>query len=64
MMTKACLRASARARQGNRRSPLAADPYYQGDTARHEGKPMEANPYAAGTEAHADWLQGWREYRT
>lgn len=58
--TKACLRAS-RAVRRNVLKGLRADPYYLGDEAWHYGQPEKANPFTADTEAHTDWMKGWRD---
>lgn len=42
-------------------STLRADPYYLGDEAWHYGLPPTVNPFAPGTEAHADWAKGWTD---
>lgn len=56
-------RAARRARRLSREpaQALRDEPYYLGDEAWHRGLQQAANPFAPGTEAHADWLAGWRE---
>ena len=41
-----------------KREPL--DFFQQGVTARAKGKPRLDNPHCAETEAHTEWLEGWR----
>jgi len=59
MFTKTARKARRESRE--QIQSLRADPYYLGDEAWHYGQPEKANPFTAGTEAHADWLKGWRD---
>lgn len=37
-----------------------AGPFQQGVDARAAGIKAAANPFCVATEAHAEWLEGWR----
>ncbi len=57
--TKAAMRARRASR--NAIKALRLDPYYLGDEAAEYGMPEKTNPFADGTEEHADWLKGYRD---
>lgn len=46
-------------RQAAKRGATSAQPFYMGDEAKHYGRPKSSNPFAAGTEDHAEWNEGW-----
>ena len=43
---------------------LPADVCHEGWTASQEGKPMDANPYPAGSPMFEGWHRGWRAQDT
>lgn len=61
MMTKACLRASAKSRK-NGHSNGYLQVLGQGEKAAMKGLPVEANPYSAGSDDAAVWLDGYQDY--
>ncbi len=40
---------------------MAVDAYEEGAVARHEEKPINANPYPKDNHAWWDWRGGWHE---
>lgn len=40
-------------------APTASQPWNEGKAARRAGQPDTANPYEAGSQESADWLDGY-----
>lgn len=57
-------RKALRKKRQQRGNSLADDPYYLGDTARHNGLAETDNPFPEGSEDSNDWLTGYREAKT
>jgi hypothetical protein len=63
MISKAALKASAKARREGAPKCGYRAVLKEGERAYFAGHPLAANPYAAGSEDAEVWAEGWEDAR-